>query len=128
MQIALKRRILEDFCISQQVENSEPRLSIPVRVTTKRSRKQRNIAVSEFCFYIDATLCRVVARSLDADDVVFKVDVFPFKTEHFAPAETAVRYQKEKGSVLRVLTVYCHEKLCDDLEETTAAPEGTAVS
>ena len=31
--------------------------SIPVRVTIQRSRKQRNIAVSEFFFYSENPLC-----------------------------------------------------------------------
>ena len=31
--------------------------SIPVRVTIQRSRKQRNIAVSEFCFYSENKVC-----------------------------------------------------------------------
>ena len=31
--------------------------SIPVRVTIQRSRKQRNIAVSEFCFLCKNAIC-----------------------------------------------------------------------
>ena len=39
--------------------------SIPVRVTIQRSRKQRNIAVSEFFFYTENRVCPLLVRFSD---------------------------------------------------------------
>lgn len=39
--------------------------SIPVRVTIQHSRKQRNIAVSEFFFYSENRLCPLLVRYSD---------------------------------------------------------------
>lgn len=41
----------------------------------------------------------IVGCAADADRVVLEVHVFPFKSEHFAPAETAVRDEEEKRAV-----------------------------
>lgn len=57
-------------------------------------------------------LCRIIGRSLDADDVILKVDVFPFKTEHLTSAKSAVCDKEEESSVLRILSVDSNQELC----------------
>ena len=57
--------------------------SIPVRVTIKHSRKQRNIAVSEFFFYTENVLCPLLVRYSDflADILVLSCAILRKKTE-----------------------------------------------
>ena len=57
--------------------------SIPVRVTILNSRKQRNIAVSEFFFYTENVLCPLLVRYCDfaADILVLSCAILRKKTE-----------------------------------------------
>ena len=57
--------------------------SIPVRVTFDKSRKQRNIAVSEFFFYSENRLCPLLVRYCDlvADILVLTPTILWKKTE-----------------------------------------------
>ena len=56
--------------------------SIPVRVTIQRSRKQRNIAVSEFFFYTENRVCPLLVRYSDfaADILVLSCAILRKKT------------------------------------------------
>ena len=40
-----------------KITKTQDLISIPVRVTSVRTRKQRNIAVSEFCFLCENAIC-----------------------------------------------------------------------
>ena len=57
--------------------------SIPVRVTIQHSRKQRNIAVSEFFFYTENRVCPLLVRYCDfvADILVLSCAILRKKTE-----------------------------------------------
>ena len=57
--------------------------SIPVRVTIQCSRKQRNIAVSEFFFYTENRLCPLLVRYcvFAADILVLSCCILRKKTE-----------------------------------------------
>ena len=57
--------------------------SIPVRVTNHCSRKQRNIAVSEFFFYTENRLCPLLVRYSDfaADILVLSCAILRKKAE-----------------------------------------------
>ena len=57
--------------------------SIPVRVTIQRSRKLRNIAVSEFFFYTENRVCPLLVRYCDfvADILVLSCAILRKKTE-----------------------------------------------
>ena len=57
--------------------------SIPVRVTIQHSRKQRNIAVSEFFFYTENMVCPLLVRYSDfaADILVLSCCILRKKTE-----------------------------------------------
>lgn len=57
--------------------------SIPVRVTIQHSRKQRNIAVSEFFFYSENKVCPLLVRYSDfaADILVLSCAILRKKTE-----------------------------------------------
>ena len=57
--------------------------SIPVRVTIQRSRKQRNIAVSEFFFYTENRVCPLLVRywEFSADILVLSCAILRKKTE-----------------------------------------------
>ena len=57
--------------------------SIPVRVTNSSSRKQRNIAVSEFFFYTENRVCPLLVRYSDfaADILVLSCAILRKKAE-----------------------------------------------
>lgn len=57
--------------------------SIPVRVTIQCSRKQRNIAVSEFFFYTENRVCPLLVRYSDfaADILILCCCILRKKTE-----------------------------------------------